>query len=97
MMQTPDYSQFVDVGNPNAKPMPNLSPRWWKRTPPPWLRHFVHWRVLDWIDKRFPTCWTMMVLWKMFGANESWWPRAMCFGDEVTHYDYCGKFQDPIE
>ncbi len=60
--------------------------RW---TPPSWLRFVTPWSVLYWIDKHCDTCWSEMVLWKMFGGERCWWPHEMCFQD----YDYCGKFE----
>ena len=94
MMQKPiDWSAYEDVGNPNAKPMPDLTPKWWKRTPPSWLRYFVHWRVLTWLDHHLPTCWATMVMWKVYGVDESWWPDPRCF----EGYDYSAKFLEAVK
>ena len=68
-------------------------PEWLKRTPPPWLRYIVPYRVLAWIDHHFPVCWAKIVCWKQFGAEESWWPSRTCFASWQERYDYCGKFK----
>ena len=59
--------------------------RW---TPPSWIRHFISWNMLYRIDGRFSTCWASVVMWKMYGSKESWWPDRMCF----ENFDYCNKF-----
>ena len=66
---------------------------WLKVTPPVWMRHITPWWLLYWLDKRLPTCWTVMVLWKMYGDEDSWWPLGKCFAAySGERYDYCGKF-----
>ena len=77
------------------KPAMPLIAEWLKRTPPAWMRRITTYKVLLWIDHRLPVCWTQLVLWKQFGATESWWPRRSCFydpkwGDQGC---YCEKFQ----
>jgi len=57
-------------------------------TPPFWMRHFLSWRVLQWISDHSDTCWTNMVMWKLGYEYENWWPSPSCF----KPYDYCGKF-----
>lgn len=62
--------------------------RWRLGTPPGWLRHFISWRLLKWIDRRFLVCWSSLVDWKMSGEAE--WP-GIC-RDCFYPYDYCGKY-----
>ncbi len=67
-------------------------------TPPLWLRHFVPWRFLNWFDRRFPTCWTGMVMWKLGHDDWSWWINRSCWdGPPGREYDYCGKYKSKAE
>ena len=60
---------------------------------------FLPWRFLSWIDRRFPTCWTSLVMLKQRGPDEdtdSWSvrPTSSCWdGLKGKEYDYCGKYQ----
>lgn len=56
--------------------------------PPLWLRHFVSWRILGWIDQHSDYCWANMVSWKLGSEVRTWYPSRMCFDNG----DYCGKF-----
>jgi len=60
---------------------------------PTWVRYFMPWRLLVWLDKRFDWCWANMVAWKVYGANDPWQVSNMCFDATSSPYDYCGKFQ----
>ncbi len=62
--------------------------------PPLWLRHFMPWRLLKWIDDRFETCWAGMVMWK-YGHPWSWFPTCSCFEAKPNRYDWCGKYDLP--
>lgn len=66
--------------------------RWPYWTPPGWLRHFVSWRLLSWIDRHFLVCWSRLCDWKFHGPEEGTnaWPGIDrgCFHP----YDYCGKY-----
>ena len=68
-------------------------PEWLKRTPPPWLRHVVNYRMLIWLDHHLPVCWANLVIWKQFGSADSWWPSRTCFVSFPKRHDYCGKFK----
>jgi hypothetical protein len=74
--------------------------RWLNRTnaelgplgPPLWLRHFVSWRLLMWLNDRLPLCWASLVQWKT-GNKHNWFPESSCWsGPQGEEYDYCGKF-----
>ena len=58
---------------------------------PRWLRRFVPWKFLYWIDSRTNICWANVVMWKMFGDDGDLRVSARCFGS-TPPYDYCGKF-----
>lgn len=60
--------------------------------PPSWLRHFLPWWLLHYLDRRYRLCWTGVAMWKM-GYEWSWGPpNPTCFGDgEPTCY--CGKMK----
>lgn len=61
----------------------------WLITPPAWMRHIMPWRLLNWIMTHTDVCNTNVVMWKMYGAEKSWWPNKLCFHP----HDYCGKFE----
>ena len=61
-------------------------------TPPDCLNRVTPWWLLNWINHHTDTCWTLMVMWKMYGEEDSWWPTSMCFAATPERYDYCGKF-----
>ena len=69
-------------------------PEYLKRSPPPWLRHVTPYWALAWLDHRLPVCWAKLVIWKLYGSTESWWPSITCFAAHPERYDYCSKFQD---
>jgi hypothetical protein len=62
------------------------------KTPPDWLRYFVPWRVLGWINDHTEVCWANVVMWKLYGGH-SWWPTRACW---ENGYDYCGKFKGAL-
>ena len=67
-------------------------------TPPAWMRHFVSWRLLFWLDKRLPTCWAGMTMWKLGYDGWEWWPDRTCWdGPKGREFDYCGKYQNKAE
>lgn len=74
-----------------------MMPECLKITPPGCLRHVVPWCLLVRLNHLLPTCWASMVTWKLYGDQDSWWPKRMCFTAVPCRYDYCGKFQPEEE
>jgi len=63
-------------------------PRYNVPTPPQWMRHFIPWALLDWINDHYGVCWAQVVYWKMGLSEDSWSCADMCFEPS----DYCGKW-----
>ena len=61
--------------------------------PPTWLRHVVSWRLLEWIDGRYPSvCWADLVQWKIDGAPIGWVRGSSCQTDYARNGAcWCGK------
>lgn len=60
---------------------------------PKWAK-FIPWWLLSFISDHTDTCWTNMVLWKLYGSDHDWY-------DESCKHEcpacYCGKFAQPGE
>ena len=57
------------------------------------LLRWVPWRVLYWIDRRYPTCWSSLCSAKFGSEQASIRPTWMCWsGQKGREYDYCGKY-----
>ena len=62
------------------------------------LLRFVPWRVLYWVDRRYPTCWSNLVGAKLGSEQASVHPTALCWsGPQGREYDYCGKYKTLAE
>lgn len=59
---------------------------------PIWLRNFVPWKMLSWIDERTNICWSQVVIWKMLGTDGDLRVSSLCFDSSPEKYDYCAKF-----
>lgn len=66
-------------------------------TPPVWMRHFISYRLLDWLNDHSSVCWANVVMWREHGDSDSWWPTSCWQKDLVDHGDWCGKFKTEAE